>query len=160
MATSRAFESLGLAAIRNFNNIGEAARNLASELANNLLRILFLRPIANALGGALGGALGIPQAQFGGFHSGLTLVGERGPELVDFRSPARVTSQEDIRAAAASGGAGAINITYAPVIESDNEAAVERGLARAFPLFEESIKRSVGADLGRPSALRRRARGR
>ena len=112
------------------------------------------------MGRGLGNLIGINQAQHGGFHSGLTLVGERGPEVVDFRSPARVTPAEDVRAAAAAGGANGINIVYAPVIESDNEAAVEAGLARAFPVFEESIRNSIGADLGRPSVLRRQSRRR
>ena len=154
---TKSFEDLTVAAISNFDNIGEAAQRLAKQLVDELLRVLILRPIFDALSGGLSGFLGVRQAAAGGYASGLTIVGERGPEIADFRSPARVTSTEDIRAAAAGGGAGGMTIVYAPVIESDNEAAVERGLARAYPIFEENIKNSVGADLGRPSLLRRRA---
>jgi TP901 family phage tail tape measure protein len=50
---------------------------------------------AGAIAGVLG--LDVPEKAEGGQASGLTLVGERGPELVDFRSPAQVFSNEDSR---------------------------------------------------------------
>ena len=100
-ATKQAFEDLAVAAIFEFDSIGEAAKRLARILAEDLLRILVLRPLVNAIAGAFGapGAGAVPGAQSGGRHQGLTLVGEGGPELVDFRQPARVYNNEQLQSA-------------------------------------------------------------
>ena len=51
-ATGQAFEDLALNAITNFKNIGEAARDLARTLVNDLSRTLILTPIRESIVGA------------------------------------------------------------------------------------------------------------
>ena len=165
----------------------EVFRNAVSRLIDRLLEMILYQPLidnlANSLKGAGGGAGGIlgflgslfgggsasvpysvsgaptPRFQTGGYaQPGLAIVGERGRELVDFRQPARVYSNDNLREAIGGGGGPVFNITYAPVIESDNEAAVERGLAAAYPVFRDAIRNDIGADLGRASGLRRQVR--
>ena len=163
-----AFEDAVILAINSTESMREALKALGRDLANYLLRVLFLQQIGGFLAGGIQRGLqglfpgpGPDIAQHGGRHQGLTLVGEAGPELVDFRRPARVYPNETLREIAGGGeGRGQIVINFAPVIESDNEAAVERGLARAFPVFEANIRASIGTDLGRPSAFRNAGRRR
>ena len=166
-ALRAAFHEFGNSVLTNFNNIADAARSLARTIFNELQQALIVRPLVNAgvdfVTGLVQGAIG--GAEHGGVHRGLTVVGERGPEIVDFERPARVYTNETLRNVASGGGsseqsAGRLVVNYAPVIESDNEAAVERGLARAFPQFRSLVQNAIFTDLGRPSAgramLRRR----
>ena len=172
---SQTFGNFLSRAVAGFDDLGDAARSFGLELANAVTQALLIRPVTaqlqNALpalfGGLFGGGagglganpvVGIPLRQDGGLARGLTLVGERGREVVDFHTPGRVYSNEQLGAALRGGGGDVINITYAPVIESDNEAAVERGLAEAYPIFRDAIRNDIAVDLGRSSTVRAQAR--
>ena len=88
---ARAFGDAAKDIILDFENIGDAVKNLARTIINELANRIIAIPITNAIGGFLGGLFpGIPGLASGGRGSGLTLVGEAGPELVDFRKPAQV----------------------------------------------------------------------
>ena len=172
----QSFSGLANTGKNSFQQMGQALGQFASDLIGksqsmddalrNLARSLLQTFANNFLGGGGGfnfGSLfgGIGQAQHGGYHYGPTIVGEKGPELVDFANPVRVYPHDVLRSAARFGQrAGGMTINYAPVIESDNEAAVERALARSYPQFEEAVRNSVAQDLSRPSAMRKKVRGR
>lgn len=106
--------------------IGQSIKRLSSLLSNtlvdaitgvddafkdfgrNALRILLQLGIRIGLIAALGpGGLAIPGFAKGGVASGLALVGEAGPELVNFDSPSRVMSAPATRGLLA-GGAGEV----------------------------------------------------
>lgn len=81
-----------------FETFGTAALNAAADIANKLA----------AQGYAHGGITG---AANGGMRSGLTMVGERGRELVDLAPGSRVHSNEDTERMLAGGGGGAFTAT-------------------------------------------------
>ena len=115
---------------------------------------------AKGSSGAGGGGVGhlgpgYSFARHGGYAHGMPVVGEAGPELVDFRRPGQVYSNRKL-AAALSGGGTTIN--FAPVIESVDESGVLRALDSALPQFADVLRAEIGTDLGRPSALRRQVR--
>ena len=68
----------------------------ALEVSNNYLGSISsgISQIVDSIGlsGALGTILPTQAAANGGYMQGLTLVGEKGPEVVDFKSPGRVYS--------------------------------------------------------------------
>lgn len=76
-----------------FETFGEAALNAAADIANKLA----------AQGYQSGGIVG---AANGGLRSGLTMVGERGRELVSLAPGSRVHSNEDTERMLAGGGGG------------------------------------------------------
>lgn len=77
----------------------------------------------SAIGGMSGGSTGVtglgnysftPTVSFaasGGTRTGLTVVGERGPELIDFRNPGRVYNNEELSSAMGGGGGSSVNLT-------------------------------------------------
>ena len=145
--------------IRNFNSIGDAARRLGQTIVDSLIRRLIEQPITNFFTNLLASSLGgIPGLQSGGLGRGLTLVGEAGPELVDFRRPGRVYSNEDL-ADALSGNTGGTVFNFAPVINSSDPAAVNRALAEAYPIFETRVLSRLQLDARRRSSLRQSIRG-
>lgn len=151
-----AFGAFAGDAIRGFDDIGRAAEALARRILDSLIEVLVVRQISNAVSGALLG--GVPTFAEGGLaRQGLAVVGERGPELVDFRAPGRVYSAEDLRAAV--GGAGGVSVTYAPVIQSTDSDQVRRVLLESYPHFEQSVRAGLARDARRPSTFRRAIRG-
>ena len=167
----RLAEDLGMAfgnfakdVILDFDNIEDAAKNLANAILSALAERLIAAPIANAIAGSLGqifGGIGFLQgaAQHGGRHSGLTLVGEAGPEVVDFRSPARVYTNERLRDAIAGEAAGAGGVNLSLTINSADAGAVERAVYDSLPYIVDSVKGAVSADMQRPSSLGQSIRG-
>ena len=149
--------------ISGFDNVGDAVKRLGLSIVNDLLRILVRKSITQFLGlflggggggGAAGGSfidLGFASAQHGGLRSGFTLVGEAGPELIDFRKPGRVYTNEQLQSAV-SGGAPVFN--FNPIIQSSDGPAVRRAVLESFPIFEERVLRQFTGDMRRPSALR------
>ena len=150
-SVGEAFGDFSGSIIKDFNDIGEAARRLGQTIIDNLIRNLIASPISNAITTLLGGAL-IPGLATGGLGRGLTIVGERGPELVDFRNPGRVYSNEDLQASIS--GAGSQNFYFAPVIQTSDSTAVQVALAEAFPIFQQQIMQDIEINAGRPSRLR------
>lgn len=72
--------------------------------------------IATMLGEIKGAGHAIGAAAEGGYASGLTLVGERGPELVNFRTPGQVTPNHAI----GSGGGPSIVVNIQGDLISDD----------------------------------------
>ena len=110
------------------------------------------------------GVFGFNSRQFGGFTPpGFAVVGESGPELIDFSQPGRVYSNADLTSALASGGSGDFVLNFNPVIQSVDEGGVRQALAEytpgLFAQFRDSISSETARDMGRPSALRRLANG-
>ena len=165
----RSFEQLGVSITRNFRGIGDAVRRLVDTLLSELLRVVLFRKIATGVstfvegllsggGGAAAPATNIGGAQAGGYRRGLTLVGEAGPEIVDFREAGRVYSNDVLRDIVSGGGG--TNITFAPVINTTDTAAVRRVLyEEAYPLFKRDIEATMDRRLSEPGRTRRLARG-
>ena len=151
---SRAVTDFAAQAVTGFNSVGDSVRQLGLSIVNDLTRNLISRPITNFLSQLLGnvfsgGGGGVNPKQHGGLAgSGLTLLGEGGPELVDFRNPGRVYTNEQLAAALAGGGGSTIN--YAPTINNSDEAAVERALVDFLPTLVDVVKSSLGRDSRRP----------
>ena len=102
------------------------------------------------------GSIGL---QYGGLADrGLALVGEAGPELVDFRQPGRVYTNEEL-GNAISGAGGGNNFYFAPNIYSADNEAVRSSLSEVFPLFVEETRRVLINDLSTPTSSRALVRG-
>ena len=158
-ATSQAIDNASTAvgnfatqAITGFNDAAEAARQLGRTILNDVINQLIAAPISNFLSQSLSGFFPVPAAQHGGLGHGLTLVGEAGPELVDFRNPGRVYTNEQL-AAALDGSGREVTVNYAPTINNSDEAAVERALLTQLPLVVDVVRGAVLTDRRRPSAL-------
>ena len=70
-------------------DLGDLLKGVLRQILQAITQALLLESITKAAGGGglIGsflGALGFSGAAGGGFHTGLTLVGEKGPELADF----------------------------------------------------------------------------
>ena len=155
---ARSFGDAAKSAILDLSNIGDAARNLANQILNTLATRFISDPITNALTGLFGGFFGA--AQHGGRHSGLTLVGEVGPELVDFRNPGRVYTSDQLRDAItsdASRGQGDIYISLN--VYADNPGAFERAIAEALPSITAAVRGAIARDATQPSLLQSSLRG-
>ena len=140
---SQAFGTLVESWLSGTRDLRDSLAQLAAQLAQLAIQNLVLAPLFRSIftavpflatvfaGGEtstpvniVGGlGSGPPGFQRGGFHrGGLAIVGERGPELADFRRPTRIYPTEDL--AAAVSGAGGVTINFAPVISSVDEAGV------------------------------------
>ena len=92
---NRTFESFFENVLTGAESLSDAFQQLIADLRRVLLRYLVIRPL---LGSILsterfpGLFEALPGRQFGGLARGLTIVGEGGPELVDFRTQGRVYS--------------------------------------------------------------------
>ena len=151
---SRSFKDFARAAIRNFDDIGDAAAALGDRILTTLIDRLFLNPIFDQIVDPFFSSIfSVGAAQHGGVHRGLTLVGEAGPEIVDFRNPSRVYTNDQL-GAAIRGGEN-INITFAPVINGNDPAANLAMLRNyAYPEFERLIENKFVQEGRRPSRLR------
>ena len=98
---------------------------------------------------------GVPGKAAGGPVGGLTLVGEAGPELVDFRRPGMVYSNEQLAQAIGRGGGMTNNI----VINSDNPAANRQAVIEGIAVAVDLAEQSVSENLVRPSEIRSAAYG-
>jgi len=181
---SQAFGNMFQSFLNGSRDALTAIRHLISNLFNLSIQTLALRPLFSFLFGsspffasifATGGfgipvtpipatnlsfVAGLPGLQHGGFHpGGLALVGERGPEIVDFRTPSRIYSNEDL-GEAISGRGENIVFNFSPVIQSSDTEATRRVLAEILPAFERKIRGGIAQDLRRPSDLRRISGGR
>ena len=67
--------------VTGFQSLESTVRSVIASIIAEMVRISVVKPIA----ATLGASFGLPGfAASGGYHQGLTWVGERGPELVDF----------------------------------------------------------------------------
>ena len=164
----RSFEDFATTAITSFSDIGDAAKQLGRTIVQELTRSLIVQPIiegfTNLLGAGLGGSGGgggnlLPAslsgiaAQGGGLRSGLTLVGEQGPELRDFRTPSRIYPTNVLREAFRGGGT-TVNNTINIEGGGDSQDIIERFRSEAIPRLVEATKAAVAIDSGRRSSFR------
>lgn len=157
MSAGQAVGEFARSSITDVSSISDAFENLTQSIIDSIIQALIIDRITSFATGLFGG---VGAAQHGGRHQGLTLVGEAGPELVDFRSPARVYTNEDLSNAISGGGGDrAVTINFAPNIQSSDGPGVQAALAAALPLIESRIVESVQLGLSRPGDLRRSARG-
>ena len=82
----------------------------------------------------------------GGLARGMTLVGERGPEVVDFRSPGRVYSNEQLAQAIGDGGP-TINISI-DVNGGTNAAEIGDAVRTASEQIAGEVLRALEDDTG------------
>ena len=157
-----AFSQFATDAILDFKNIGSAARSLGQAIVKDLIEVLITAQIRKAalglIGGFFGGGGDNIGLQHGGLGRGFSLVGEGGPELVDFRRPGRVYTNEQL-GAALSGSGGSPVFNFSPIIQSSDGPAVRRAVLESFPIFEERVLRQFTNDMRRPSSLRTATRG-
>ena len=77
------------------------ATDTTAQLLQKYLAAVSVTTVAQAAAsasGSIAAGLAIPGHATGGLASGLSVVGERGPELVDFTNPGRVYSNRDSKA--------------------------------------------------------------
>ena len=127
----------------------------------------FLRSLSRAITSGVGASLtdrilqGIGLRASGGYAAGLTLVGEQGPELVDFRSPAQVYSTQKLGMALQGGGGGG-GFVFSPTINNPYDAAgvgaiIEGQRAEFFEMVDARIihksgySNSLSQSIGRPT---------
>ena len=134
-------ESVGQVATRLFADVVSGARN-ASDALRDLSRAfasIVAEEAARGLVRALAGSAGIPSFQTGGLaRPGLALVGERGPELVDFRRTARVYDAS--RTAGLLAGAGGVTIENLSITGVRDAYDVQRILYESLPQIADAVE--------------------
>ena len=148
-----AFDTIFNTIIDDSLSFSERLRDIFRQLAREILSQLIFRQLAAQIVTALGG---VQTAQTGGLHRGLTLVGEGGPEIVDFRDPARVYTTEELGAALGSGGG--VSINFAPIVNSSDPASVQAALRDSYQEFLARIRVDLPQELSRYGPARRLAR--
>ena len=163
--------------LTDFDKLNEAVRRLGENIRESIIRQLVSEPLSKigsdlikaaipvalsffapaapvpaAAGVPLG--LGIGRFHEGGLASGLSIVGERGPELADFRTPARIYPNKDFQ----SLGGGDVQINQTFNIESTDGPGVQRALLEATPAIVEASLTRVTREFDHPSSLRSAAR--
>ena len=142
----------------------DAVKGLISSLANLVLQYTVLIPLAQSLAAAFGstslfGIGGIGAAATGGFHKGLTLVGERGPELIDAGSGSRIYTNDQLADAVGNGGGQNIVVTNNISIDSTDGPGVQRALAEALPAITDASINRIMQETSRPGAVRQQLKG-
>lgn len=111
---------------------GGIGRNIINGIANGIRSI----SLSGLIGGAIGG---INKRANGGFTSGLTLVGERGPELVNLPAGSYVNSNSASKRMARNSSGGVI-INYSPTMSLASEYEFRTKFA---PLILEAVRGKV-----------------
>lgn len=127
-----------------FERFDDLLRNFANNVCNTLMKIYMQGILTRSVLGFIGGGLNtswiagstesasgwlsigkyIVGHANGGVASGLSLVGENGPELIDFRRPARVYTNEQTREML---GGGTSNIKIELINESGQKLQARQG---------------------------------
>ena len=147
-------------AISGFNSVGDAAQRLLAELIQLALQFAIIDPLRRGLeAGSFADAGGIFDffAQHGGVHQGLGIVGEGGPEIVDFSTPARVYTNDELGQALGGRGGRGITINVSGVQDPTGVRAV---IYDTIPEIEEGIRAGLHEDVSRPGNFRDALRGR
>ena len=145
-------------AISGFDSVGDAAQRLLAELIQLAIQFALLDPLRRGLEGGFANAGGIFSffAQHGGVHQGLGVVGEAGPEIVNFNSPTQVIPNDQL-SQALSGRSGDIIVNISGVQDPGIIRSTVYDLA---PQIEAAVLASVQEDAARQSGLRDAIRGR
>lgn len=156
------FRRFGLDLVSSFDSVSDAVTRLRDRLLQLVLDQAILQPLANFISGGVTSLLtaaGLPGLAEGGVADGLAVVGERGPEIVDFKSPARVYPNSvfrDVVRGARATSAAARAFDYGAFIRSI-PAYQSGGLARGLSLVGErgpEIAAFRGGPRIRPEAAR------
>lgn len=134
-------ESVGQVAGRLFGDVVSGARNATDALQDlgRAFASIVAQEAARGLVRALAGSAGIPTFQSGGLaRPGLALVGESGPELVDFRRPARVYDAGRT-AGLLAGGAGGVTIENLSITGVRDAYDVQRILYESLPEIADAV---------------------
>ena len=157
-------EVLNLSLVNSFSDLGDSIKELGKIIQNEILRRLTKRVLGFVLNlvapglGSLDDLFGGIGFQNGGLaNRGLALVGEAGPELVDFRRPGRVYTNEQLGEAIHGGGGN--NFFFSPNVYSSDGPAVTKALEDAYPIFEREIISTLKNDLSSPTNTRLAVRG-
>ena len=142
----------------------DAVKGLIGSLANLVLQYTVLIPLAQSLATAIGGVGilgvgGIGAAATGGFHRGLTVVGERGPEIVDLGSGSRVYTNDQLADAVSGGGGGVVSVVNNINIDSTDGPGVRRALAEALPAITDASVNRIMNEASRPGIVRESIKG-
>ena len=148
------FEELVFSIDRDLSNLGDALRGFFNDLARSVFRQVVTEPLGDVISGFIGKRAG------GGYARGLTLVGEVGPELVDFRSPAQVYSSQQLGRALAGGGGSSITINFAPEVSAMDADGVQDALREAERNLETLIRQVMVEQSQRAGPTRRALVGR
>lgn len=108
------FTNFGQNLLSGSKSLSERLKDMFSDLANNLINTLMkvymqglllkmIPGLSGIFGAANGGYIGAKAYASGGAAHGWSLVGERGPELVNFDQPGRVYNAEQTAKALGSG---------------------------------------------------------
>ncbi len=166
---------------RSFRDAESAAdgfREGLRSLIDRLLELVLFQPLVEGLatslksidlssflgfgsggGGATGAVLQLAGFAGGGLaRPGPALVGERGAEVIDFRHPGRVYSNEQLGAALR--GTGATTNVYVTAESSVGPEEVRAMIFEAAPAIAASGRSSTIEALRQPSAARRQVFGR
>jgi hypothetical protein len=125
----------------------DAFRSMAAEIIKELYRVLVVQRLVGAFGGGgilggIGRAFGI-QANANGttnFQGGMTLVGERGPELVNLPRGSQVI---DAQRTSSRMSGGDIIQNFSFNLSANGDESVRRIVAQAAPQIVESAKSAV-----------------
>ncbi len=161
-STAQAFGRFVSSALSGVQSLTDAAKNLGLALIDALTQALLIAPIVKAIQAGLspgGGIASLFGFASGGVGSGLAVVGERGPELVDLGARSRVYSNADSRRLVAGSGRREVVVHNSFNIQSTDGPGVRAALAQAAPLIVEQTRQSVLEDLQRPSSMRAATRG-
>ena len=148
----------------------DLARNVIQAVIQGLIQIAIVQPLIRGITGAFGIPPGPAPAaaQHGGRQQGLTLVGEGGPELVDFRRPGQVYSTPRLREALRGPGNvnGGNSITFNIAINSTDGPGVRAAMTEFIPQIEQRTARAIALNqrasderLNRPTQYRKSVRG-
>ena len=147
-------------ALTDFKDIDQIGLQFLSTLISIVAQAALLGPLTRGLesGNFAGGIFDLFTAQTGGLHRGLGIVGEGGAELVDFSTPARVYSNDDLASALGGRGSGQGGNVYN--ITGLDETGIRAVLYQEAPRIEGGIRAGISEDAGRPSHFRNRLQGR
>lgn len=105
--------------------------------------------------GAVGSAGGIGMFAAGGVASGWSVVGEEGPELINFKNPGRVYTASDTRGMLSGGASQQITLNFAPTINGGNAEENRQSLTEQWGVFRAQFIN----DLKNNSAVRGAVKG-
>lgn len=119
----------------NFNDPANADRTYAQFAQTNPAALKIFNQLVSAVGG-------LPQfANGGSFNAGMAIVGERGPELVNFESNGRVLSNSETRAALSGSSSGNSGSDSSAVVAALQDAIEEiRALREQSALQSEQMQ--------------------
>lgn len=119
----------------NFNDPANADRTYAQFAQTNPAALKIFNQLVSAVGG-------LPQfANGGSFNAGMAIVGERGPELVNFEASGRVLSNGETRAALSGSSSGNSGSDSSAVVAALQDAIEEiRALREQSALQSEQMQ--------------------